>query len=146
MPMLHDDRYRANIQERLRALGPETQRRWGKMSVAQMLKHVNLALEAALGKISVPPEKAPLPRAIMKFIVINVPWPKGAPTIQPFRVEETCDFEAEQVRCLRLINELAAKELESDWPPSPMLGPMSGRDVTRLHAKHLNHHLTQFGV
>ena len=27
-----------------------------------------------------------------------------------------------------------------------MLGRMSGTDVTRLHAKHLNHHLTQFGV
>jgi uncharacterized protein DUF1569 len=147
MPMLHDDRYRAGIQQRLRELRPDAQRRWGKMTVAQMLKHVNVVMESALGKISVPPEKPPLPRPIMKFIVINIPWPKGAPTIKPFVVtEENCDFEAERVRCLRLIDELASKNLESEWPPSPMLGQMSGRDVTRLHAKHLNHHLTQFGA
>lgn len=67
-------------------------------------------------------------------------------THKPFVVSENCDFEAERARCLRLIDELAGKQLESDWPPSPVLGRMSGRDVTRLHAKHLNHHLTQFGA
>jgi hypothetical protein len=27
-----------------------------------------------------------------------------------------------------------------------MFGKMSGREVSRLHAKHLDHHLRQFGV
>jgi hypothetical protein len=49
-------------------------------------------------------------------------------------------------RCLRLVEELAAKPLDSEWPASPTLGRMSGNDVSRLQAKHLHHHLTQFGV
>jgi hypothetical protein len=37
-------------------------------------------------------------------------------------------------------------ELDAEWPTHPMLGRMSGSEVSRLHAKHLHHHLTQFGV
>ena len=55
-------------------------------------------------------------------------------------------YKAERSRCVRLINELTAKSIDSKWPHSPSLGRMSGSDVSRLQAKHLNHHLTQFGV
>ena len=60
--------------------------------------------------------------------------------------EKEYDFASERERCLRLIDDFAAKRIDEEWPSSPMLGRMSGTDVTRLHAKHLNHHLTQFGV
>ena len=146
MPMLHDADDRGAILNRIRALRPDSERRWGKMTIDQMLWHVNEALAGALGKISLPPEKAPLPRPIMKFLVINLPWPKGVPTSAPYKARATHDFEGERARCLRLIDELAAKPLESEWPDSPILGRMSGRDHTRMQAKHLNHHLTQFGV
>jgi hypothetical protein len=146
MPMLHDADYRGAILQRIRALRPDSERRWGKMTVDQMLWHVNEALESALGKIALPPDKTPLPRALMKFLILNVPWPKGAPTTPQFRAVAQHDFEAERARCIRLIDELCAKPLESAWPDSPTLGRMSGRDATRLQAKHLNHHLTQFGL
>jgi hypothetical protein len=146
MPKLHDAGYRSAIQTRIRQLRPDSQRRWGKMSVGQMLWHVNEGMETALGRVQLPLAKAPLPRPLMKFIVINIPWPKGAPTLPKWVAEKEYDFAAERERCLRLIDELAAKSIEDDWPSSPMLGRMSGTDVTRLHAKHLNHHLTQFGV
>ena len=82
----------------------------------------------------------------MKFIVINLPWPKGAPTAPPFVSEGMYDFDTERTRCLRLIDEFCARSLEGDWPASPILGRMSGREASRLHAKHLNHHLKQFAV
>jgi hypothetical protein len=146
MPSLHDSTYRAAIQNRLQALRADSQRKWGKMTVDQMLWHVNEALESALGRISLPPERSPLPRPIMKFIVINLPWPKGAPTLPDWRARGEHDFNTERSRCLRLVDELASTPLDGHWPDSPVLGRMTGRDVTRLHAKHLNHHLTQFGV
>jgi len=116
------------------------------MSVGQMLWHVNEAMDAALGHIQLPPANAPLPRSLMKFIVINLPWPKGAPTLPSWVADADHDFFAERDRCLRLIDELAARPLDGTWPPSPVLGPMKGRDVTRLHRKHLDHHLRQFSV
>jgi hypothetical protein len=111
-----------------------------------MLWHVNQGMEVALGRLHLPPRKAPLPRVLMKFLVINIPWPKGAPTLPGFIAAEDHDFAAERDRCLRLIGEIASRRLDDQWPSSPMLGPMSGTEISRLQAKHLNHHLRQFGV
>lgn len=147
MPALHDPKCKAEIVRRLQALRPDSERRWGRMSVAQMLWHVNEALEGALGRPVLAPEKVPLPRPVMKFIVINMPWPKGAPTLKRWIPQaEIYDFASERDRCGRLVDELSSKPLDDAWPDSPTLGKMSGKDVSRLHAKHLNHHLTQFGL
>lgn len=147
MPLLHDPRYNAAIIQRVGALRPDSSRRWGKMSVTQMLWHVNEAMETSLGRRSLDRLKMPLPRPLMKFIVMNLPWPKGAVTLKPWlATRDDYDFAAEHGRCLRLIRELTDRPLEEPWPVSPSLGQMSGREVSRLQAKHLNHHLTQFGV
>jgi hypothetical protein len=117
------------------------------MSVAQMLWHVSEAMEGALGRVELEAMKVPLPRPFMKFIVINLPWPKGAPTLKQWVPQsDGYDFASERDRCCRLVDEVASKPLDDRWPDSPTLGRMSGRDVSRLQAKHLNHHLAQFGV
>jgi hypothetical protein len=146
VPLLHDREFKADVRRRVMSLRRDTPRMWGKMSVGQMLWHVNEAMEDALGRV-VPAEKVPLPKPIMKFVVLNLPWPKGVQTLKRWVPQnEAYDFDGERERCLRLIDELTAKSLEGDWPESPTLGMMSGKDVSRLHGKHLNHHLTQFGV
>ena len=119
------------------------------MSVAQMLWHVNEAMEGALGRIAMDAMKLPipLPRAVLKFLVLNAPWGKGAPTLKRWVPEhDRYDFATEHARCLRLVDELTAKPIADTWPDSPTLGRMTGNEVSRLQAKHLNHHLTQFGV
>jgi hypothetical protein len=144
---LHDPQHKAEILRRLRTLRADAGRRWGKMSVAQMLWHVNEAMEGALGRIQTDPMKVPLPRPLVKFLVLNAPWGKGAPTLKRWVPQhDSYDFAAERERCCRLIDEIAAKPLSDAWADSPTLGRMSGLDVSRLHAKHLNHHLTQFGA
>ena len=149
MAELHDAQCKADILRRLKTLRPDAERRWGKMSVAQMLWHVNEAMEGALGHIEVEAMKLPipLPRPVLKFIVLNFPWGKGAPTLKRWVPQhDRYDFAAEHARCCRLVDELSAKPLDDAWPDSPTLGRMHGRDVSRLHAKHLNHHLAQFGA
>ena len=84
MPTLHDTAFRLGIVKRLQALEPRSEQRWGKMSVDQMLWHVNQALAAALGHIETPQEKLPLPAPLIKFFTLNMPWPKGAPTARTF--------------------------------------------------------------
>lgn len=146
---LHDAPYKADILRRLKSLRPDSERKWGKMSVAQMLWHVNEAMEAALGRIDFGVVKAPipLPKRVLKFLVLNAPWGKGAPTLKRWIPQnDNYEFAAEHARCLRLVDEITAKPIGSGWPDSPTLGRMSGEEVSRLHAKHLNHHLTQFGA
>jgi hypothetical protein len=145
--ILHDLTVRDSLKERVNSLQPETPRRWGRMTVDQMLWHVNRGLENALGRYEVKEQKIPLPSAIVKFVVFNLPWRKGkTPTAREFVAREHYDFAAEQARLLRLIDEMCAKPLDASWCRSSFMGPMTGRDWSRLQAKHLNHHLSQFGA
>jgi hypothetical protein len=146
MAMLHDPEYRTRIQTRLNTLRPDTKPLWGKMSVDQMLWHINQGLALSLGHITAESIKTPLPRPIMKFIVLNLPWPKGAPTLPQAEARQQYDFEAERSRCLQLLDEFARKRLDERWPLDPVFGKVTGRFKSRLQAKHLDHHLRQFGV
>ena len=102
-PQLHDAQCKAETLRRLKTLRPDAQRRWGKMSVAQMLWHVNEAMEGALGRITIDAAKPPipLPRPVLKFLVLNAPWGKGAPTLKRWIPQhDSYDFAAEHDRCL----------------------------------------------
>ena len=50
------------LQQRLNQLTPESQRRWGKMDVAQMMAHVSNVLEIAVG------DKKP-PRSLLGYLL-----------------------------------------------------------------------------
>lgn len=145
--ILHDKPVREAIKERVISLRPDTQRRWGKMTVDQMLWHVNCGLENALGRYEVREQRLPLPNGIVKFVVFNLPWRKGkTPTAREFVATKQYDFSSEQARLLVLIDEMCAKPLNDSWGRSSFMGPMTGHDWSRLQAKHLDHHLSQFGV
>ena len=146
MSTVHDPCARQALRSRIQSLRPDSQRQWGKMSTDQMLWHVNRALETALGHITPPRDRPPLPRALMRVIVLNLPWPQGAPTPSAFVAKSSHDFHAERGRCLGFLDELAEKDLNAEWPPHPALGSMSGDEHSRLQHKHVDHHLRQFGV
>lgn len=146
MKNLHDADYRAAIVKRLQALRPDSERKWGTMSVDQMLWHCNDAIALSLGELAIPPGKPPLPPKLLKFVVLNLPWSRNAPTNPAFVAKQRYDFAAERTRCLELVERLASRELGGEWPDHPTFGCMTGLQVSRLHAKHLNHHLVQFGV
>ena len=147
MKMLHNPVHRAELEKRLAALRPDTPRKWGTMSVDQMLWHVNRTLQLHLGEITAPRERASLPRSVMKFLVLNFPWPKGAPTLAALvATEQRYDFAQERQRCLELLDSFARRRLDEEWPENPIFGKVSGTDLSRLQAKHLDHHLSQFGV
>ena len=145
--LLHDSVVRDQIKQRAAALQPDAVRRFGRMTVDQMLWHVNCGLENALGRFDVKDHKLPLPYSVVKFLVLNVPWRKGkTPTAREFLAKGQYDFATERARLLRLIDEVSSKPLDAPWGKSSFMGPMSGRDWSRLQAKHLDHHLSQFGV
>jgi hypothetical protein len=147
MPSLHDTQTREKLRTRLQALQPDAMRQWGQMSVDQMLKHVNMALSLALGKATLPPMKMPMPGALFRFVAVNFPWPKNSPTHPGLSVRgERCDFVSEKARCLTLLEEFARKPTESAWPDSPIFGRVTGKFNSRLQAKHVDHHLKQFGA
>jgi hypothetical protein len=148
MPVLHDPAVRASLKERLQSLRPDSPRRWGRMSIDQMLWHVNQSFRMALGDNVFEPMKVPpLPKPVLRWMVLNVPWPKGrSPTYREMVATKSYDFAAEKTRCVQLIDRMAAQSIDGNWPVNPTLGPMSGAQWSHLQAKHLDHHLKQFGA
>jgi hypothetical protein len=145
MPILHDSTVRTTLRSRIAALSPNATRRWGKMTIDQMLWHCNQALADAIDGNLSKPNPSPIPRPLLRFLVVNTPWPKGAPTNPAFMAGDRHDFSAEKARCLDLIDRFAQKQIDGEWPESHTFGPVSGRFMSRLQAKHLDHHLKQFG-
>lgn len=146
MALLHDSQVRSSLENRLKSLRSDATRKWGKMSVDQMLRHVNIAMDSALGRVRVERLRVPLPAFVLKFLVLNAPWPKGSPTAPEFVAGDRYDFEQEKGRCLALIAEVAARPLDADWPAHHSFGTVTGAEYSRLQAKHLDHHLRQFSA
>ncbi|HVX41845.1 MAG TPA: DUF1569 domain-containing protein [Gemmatimonadaceae bacterium] len=146
--LLHDPAVRTAIRQRIASLRPDSVRRWGKMTVDQMLWHCNQGMGQALGTVPSVPLKAPIPRSLMKIAVFNLPWPRGAPTAPELTAgDQRFDLESERARCLSLIDQVAARSMDSGgWGPSPAFGHMTGFEWSRLMAKHFDHHLRQFSA
>ncbi len=136
---------------RIEKLTPDSRPLWGKMSVAQMLAHCSVVYEMALE-----PEKHTRPNALLRFIlktfvknsVVNeVPYSKGKTTAPPLVVRDNRNFEAEKSRLIgyiRRTQELGAEYFEGK--ESLSFGKMTSTEWNNMFAKHLDHHLTQFGV
>lgn len=146
MQLLHESATRTEIEQRVRSLRPDSRGRWGTMTVDQMLWHVNRAIALSLGQLTLGPGFPPFPKPLLKFVVLRLPWWKGAPTHPDFVAKAHYDFGGERDRLLANIGQMTAKSVDSDWPEHPAFGPMTGREVSRLIAKHLDHHLRQFGA
>lgn len=62
----------------MQALTASSSRRWGRMTPDQMCWHCAEAIDAALGKVPYEPMKGPpLPAALMRWLIVAMPWPKG---------------------------------------------------------------------
>jgi hypothetical protein len=121
------------------------------MTVDQMLWHLNQSLRMPVGDVSFGPMRR-VPawlKPAMRWMLLNAPWPKGrAPTYDEMRARAGTiyDFSAERDQLVALIARVAAMPLDGEWPLNPTLGPMTGEQWSQLQARHVDHHLRQFGV
>ncbi len=145
--LLHDQGVGAAIRARVEKLNATLTPLWGKMSVDQMLHHINLSLAESLGEYKAERSIRGIPKSWVRWMILNGPWGKGAPTRPDMNIAEgqRYDFAQEKARTLSMLDRILAKPLQSDWPESANF-PMTGRHWSQLHHRHVNHHMTQFGV
>jgi hypothetical protein len=144
--LLHDPDVYASTKKRVESLRVDTQRRWGTMSIDQMLWHVNVSMREAVGDYVAKIKPLPVPKALLRWAVINVPWGRGARTRPDMYAVSSHDFMVQKTECLSLIDRIVARSLTAEWPESASMGKMTGSHWSRLTAKHLDHHLRQFGA
>jgi hypothetical protein len=100
--LMHDPGRGEELKRRVHALKPDMTPRWGKMSVDQMLRHVNLSLMESLGEHAPKASVRGLPPALVRWAILNMPWGKGAPARPDMLIPkgERYDFQQEKSRCL----------------------------------------------
>lgn len=133
------------------ALTPQLQPQWGKMNVAQMLAHLNVMYELVYE-----PEKFPKSSGFEKFmiklfaknqVVGEKPYPKNGRTAPIFIISDERDFEKEKERLKNYITQtqsLGASNFEGK--ESHSFGKLTSKEWNNMFYKHIDHHLTQFGV
>ncbi|MFC3416334.1 hypothetical protein [Algoriphagus hitonicola] len=150
MKDIFDPKVTQELIERVNQLKPESPALWGKMTVDQMLAHCSIAYEMAFTNKH--PKPNPLLRFLLKTFVKNgvvneVPYKKNLRTAPVFLIKERKNFEEEKSRLIKYLEHtLNLGRDHFEGKESLSFGPMTANEWNNLFYKHLDHHLTQFGV
>ncbi|MEJ5960910.1 DUF1569 domain-containing protein [Pedobacter immunditicola] len=138
------------IIDRINQLKPDTLSLWGKMNVAQMLAHCNVTYEMVYD------DKHQRPNAFIRFIlkslvknkVVNeLPYSKNGQTAPQFLIKDTKNFDIEKSRLIDYIKKTQEfGESHFEQKESHSFGKLTATEWNNMFYKHLNHHLSQFGV
>lgn len=135
---------------RINSLTNETQAKWGKMNVAQMLAHCSVTYETVYTNIHPKPNfflKFILKSFVKKYVVTELPYKQSSQTAPYFIIADQRDFEAEKKKLIDFIvktQQLGENAFEGK--ESVSFGVLSKNEWNNLFYKHLDHHLSQFGA
>ena len=138
------------ITSRINSLSGNTISDWGKMNVAQMIKHCQKPFGIINGTLKMETKFGFFKKfifSLFKPIMYNdKPWKKNLPTAKEFIITEAINFDKEKEVLLDLVNDFHLKKDQSEWPVHPVFGKFTKEQYGKMNYKHLDHHLTQFGA
>lgn len=150
MKSLYDPNIYQECLDRLAEITPETKPQWGQMTAAQMMSHCSEIQEVSNGKeLKGTPFIVKLFSGFIKKMVFNnKPYPKNTKTHPQYQMKGLSkDFDVEKKRLLDTLEKFhnedpaVAAEIEH-----AMFGKVPRDQKGWGTYKHLDHHLTQFGV
>lgn len=136
--------------DRINQLSADTKPQWGKMNAGQMLAHCVVAYDMTFT------DKYPRPNVVTRFfikmfakpiVVGPKPYAKNSRTAPQFIISNERDFAVEKKRLVDYLHktlEVGADKFHRR--ESHAMGKLTSDEWNVLFSKHLDHHLTQFGV
>ncbi len=139
----------SEILRRIEMLTPNSQRRWGKMNVAQMLAHCNISIETARGLHAM--KRVFIGRIIGPLLRPKVlgekPFGKNSPTDKSYIFTGTLDFEEEKTKTIASVRKFfEGGPAQCTTYPHPFFGKFTPDEWAVFQWKHMDHHLRQFGA
>lgn len=149
MKTLFDSIVYSEILNRIEKLNPSLKPKWGKMTVSQMLAHLDLSLRVNFDEIEL--KKGLLGKyfsGISRWLLLGEkPFPKYLPADRKVLVKEASDFLTEKTKVINSIQKYLKKGPNGiSRKPHYILGKITHEESAFLTYKHLDHHLRQFGV
>ncbi len=136
---------------RINKLTKDTKPSWGKMTVAQMLAHCCITYQYVYE-----PQNFKKPNFFMSWIlkafvkksVVNeIPYKHNLQTGPDFIIKDDRDFEKEKSRLILFLRRSQQDgEKFYNGKESFSFGKLSIEEWNNMFYKHINHHLSQFGV
>jgi hypothetical protein len=152
MKTLANEQDRDEIVRRIQLIGPSNRRRWGTMSVGQMICHLSDAFRVALGDRAAKPVKNRYNGAPMKWLGLwlPLPWPHGVSTVPECDANlggtRPADFDSDKGDLLALLERFAAQPTTVAQHAHPFFGQMTEKEWMRWGYLHPDHHLRQFSA
>lgn len=152
MKSLANAENRQEILERLGAIGPASQRRWGKMTVAEMVCHLSDALSVSMGEKKTRPVSNWFSRTVFKWAALwfPTPWPHGVKTVPECDAQVGGTRPGEMENDLRELREVFDRFTRQprgyELQMHPIFGQLSEKEWMRWGYLHTDHHLRQFGA
>ena len=150
MKSLFDAETLSEINVRIGKLDNNTTPSWGKMNVGQMVKHCQIPFGVFNGTVKMETKVGFFKKIIfsmMKPLMYNdKPWKKNVPTGKEFIIKGEVDFANERETLLGLVHDFHKRKNQSKWPKHPVFGQFTADQYGKMNYKHLDHHLSQFGV
>jgi hypothetical protein len=135
---------------RINKISVTSKPQWGKMNSAQMLAHCTAPIKMAHGEIK---GKRGLISFLFgkmtknKFVKSNEPFGKNLPTDPKFIFPSTIEFEKSKEGLIKQLQAFVQKGPDGiTKEPHSFFGHMTPQEWDIIQYKHLDHHLTQFGV
>ena len=112
--LLHDQGNGPAIRARVEKLNATMTPLWGKMSIDQMVHHVNLSIAESLGEYKAERSVRGTPKSWVRWMILNGPWGRGAPTRKDMYIAQgqRYDFAQEKASTLSMLDRILAKSME----------------------------------
>jgi Protein of unknown function (DUF1569) len=152
MKTLADSDARQEIMRRLSSICPASQRRWGKMTVTEMICHLSDAFRVGMGEKQANPVSTWLWRYGMKWIALSAPikWPHGVQTVPECEAgvggTPPSEFESDVSELKKAFERFTRQPRDYELQPHPIFGQLSEKEWMRWGYLHMDHHLRQFGA
>lgn len=135
-----------SLMKRLENIEPNAERKWGQMTVTQMLHHLNLAIGSGLGYYKLPDESNFVSRNIFPFFALDVlkKFPLELKTVPSLLAISEFDFETEKRQLKEILTKAYTTKTNEEWGKHAFLGKLSRKKWGQLIMIHCNHHFQQF--
>jgi hypothetical protein len=140
------------IVRRLLTIKPASQRRWGKMTAAEMICHLSDSLRVILCDSEPNSIGSWFSRSLFKWAALWLPvrWPHGVQTVQECEAgvggTPPADVESDLCELRELLDRFMHPPRGFARQPHPIFGQMSEKEWLRWGYLHMDHHLRQFGA
>lgn len=150
LPNVYSQSVAQELINRINKLTPQTLPKWGTMDVSKMLAHCCVTYEYIFEERHDKPNflmKLILKAFVKNAVVSETPYKHNERTGPAFIIADAKDFEKEKARLITYINKVVEKgESSFNGKKSVSFDELTPTEWNNMMYKHLNHHLTQFGV